>query len=133
MKQSVTQDSTKREHIQCLYVRTHTKRSDMDHTVLSANYTMPAFWFASVSPDGATSNWDGRHLARTYYSFIDPEGMRGWVNWPGWLTYSGWFAHISGYPSATGRVQDKEVRWPKTDVIPLFHSTNATVPILWDR
>ena len=25
-----------------------TKRSDMDHTVLAANYTMPAFSFASV-------------------------------------------------------------------------------------
>jgi len=26
----------------------HTKRSDMDHAVLPANYTMPAFCFASV-------------------------------------------------------------------------------------
>jgi len=30
------------------HVRTHTKRSDMDHTVLPANYTMPAFCPASV-------------------------------------------------------------------------------------
>jgi len=28
--------------------RTHTERSDMDHTVLPANYTMPAFCFASL-------------------------------------------------------------------------------------
>jgi len=26
----------------------HTERSDMDHTVLPENYTMPAFCFASV-------------------------------------------------------------------------------------
>jgi len=28
--------------------RTHTERSDMDHTVLPATYTMPAFCIASV-------------------------------------------------------------------------------------
>jgi len=28
--------------------RTHTERSDMDLTVLRANYTMPAFCFASI-------------------------------------------------------------------------------------
>jgi len=27
---------------------------------------------------------------------------------PGWLTYSGRFTHISGHPSAAGRVQDRE-------------------------
>ena len=30
------------------------------------------------------------------------------LSWPGWLTYSGQFTHISGHPSATGRVQDGE-------------------------
>ena len=35
------------------------------------------------------------------------------LSWPGWLTYSGWLTHISGYLSATGRVQDREVRRPK--------------------
>ena len=30
------------------HVKTHRKRSDMDHTVLPANYTMPAFCVASV-------------------------------------------------------------------------------------
>jgi len=29
-------------------------------------------------------------------------------SWPGWLTNSGRFTHISGHPSATGRVQDEE-------------------------
>jgi len=35
------------------------------------------------------------------------------LSWPGWLTYSGRFARISGYISATGRAQDREVRRPK--------------------
>jgi len=39
--------------------------------------------------------------------------------WPGWLTYSGRFTHVSGHPSATGRSQDREIRRPKTDVLPL--------------
>jgi len=32
------------------------------------------------------------------------------LSWPGWLTYSGWLTHISGYPSASGRAKDSEVR-----------------------
>ena len=35
-----------------------------------------------------------------------PEDER--LSWPGWLTYSGRLTHISGHPSATGRVQDGE-------------------------
>ena len=30
------------------------------------------------------------------------------LSWPGWLARSGWFTHLSGHPSATGRVQDSE-------------------------
>ena len=61
---SVTQDSTKRAYIQCLYsaISGHTKRSYTDHTVLPANYTMPAFMFRKRSSDGATPNCGGRHL-----------------------------------------------------------------------
>jgi len=29
------------------------------------------------SPDGATANVGGRHPIAAYYSFIDPEGMKG--------------------------------------------------------
>jgi len=49
------------------------------------------------------------------------------LSWPGWLTYSGWFTYISCHPSATGRAQVKEVRRPKTDVLPLFHATNQCI------
>jgi len=48
------------------------KRSDMDHTVLPAKYTMPAF-----PPDGASSKCGGKHLIAAHYSFIDLERMKG--------------------------------------------------------
>jgi len=72
------------------------KRSDMDHTVLPANYTMPAF----RSPDGTTPKWGSRHPI--YLS--TPIGM----SWPGWLTYSGRFTYVNGHLSATSQVQDRE-------------------------
>ena len=40
--------------------------------------------FRKRSPDSATSKWGGRHLMGACYSFIDPEGMRGWVGLVGW-------------------------------------------------
>jgi len=55
---------------------THTERSDMDHTVLPANYTMPAFCFASIHQIVTTTNSGERHLIGACYSFIDPEGMK---------------------------------------------------------
>jgi len=55
------------------------------------------------------------------------------LRWPGWLTYSGRFTHISGHPSAAGRAQDREVRRPKTDVIPLCHATNSSTSLLYLR
>jgi len=33
--------------------------------------------FRKRSTDGATSNGGGTHLIGAYYSFIDPEGMKG--------------------------------------------------------
>ena len=36
------------------------------------------------SPDGATPNWGSRHPIAAYYLFIDPEGMKGWVDLVGW-------------------------------------------------
>jgi len=47
---------------------------------------------------------------RTYYSFIDPEGMKGWVGLVGWVIY---MAYPSGHPSATGRAQYSESSPPK--------------------
>jgi len=43
----------------------------MDHTVLPANYTMPAFHQMAPPLNVA------KHLIAAHYSFIDPERMKG--------------------------------------------------------
>jgi len=100
----------------------------MDHTVLPANYTMPAFCFASVHqmvplPREVKASDGG--LLLTYRPRRDER-----LSWPGWLIYSGWLTHISGYPSATGRAQDSEVRRRKdrrSTVIPRNQPTICTL------
>jgi len=48
----------------------------MDHTVLPANYTPPPY--RNRSPDGANMiAGGGGYLIAAYYSFIDPERMKG--------------------------------------------------------
>ena len=39
---------------------------------------MPAF-IRKRWPDGANPNLDCRHPIAAYYSFVDPEGMKGWI------------------------------------------------------
>ena len=48
----------------------------MDHTVLPANNTIPAFYLRQRPADGAAADCSERHLIPAYYSFIDPE--MGW-------------------------------------------------------
>ena len=86
-----------------------------------ANYTMPAF-LCKRSPDGTTQTEvaDIQLQLNTHL----PTRRDGRLSWPGWLTYSGQFTHISGHPSAKGRAQDRKVRRPKADVLPLCHATN---------
>jgi len=81
-------------------------RSNMDHTVLPANYTMPAF------PSWAFTRWRF-HWMRWRTSNCSSL----LIYWPheverlsrlGWLTYSGRLTHTSGHPSNTGRAQDGE-------------------------
>ena len=63
-------------------------RSGVDHTVLPANHTTPAF--TRSSPVGATTEWIVIAQAdEAYNSFIDPVRMKG-------------------YPSAAGPVQTSE-------------------------
>jgi len=54
--------------------KVHTKHSGIDHTVLPANNTMPAFtYFPSWrSPDVTTTATEAADI-----SFIDPERMKG--------------------------------------------------------
>ena len=87
--------------------KVNTKRSGMDHTVLPANNTMPAFPSWAFTRYHHHSNWGSRHPIAAHYSFIDPKKDER-LSWPSWLAHSRWFTHISGHPSATGRAQDSE-------------------------
>jgi len=40
-------------------------------------YLETAFHLRKRSPDGATAGCSGRHLIAAYYTFIDPERMKG--------------------------------------------------------
>ena len=51
------------------------------------------------------------------------------LSWPCWLTYSGRFTHISGYPPAVGRVQDREsspVKDQRSVTAPLNRSSSRS-------
>ena len=74
---------TKSSYIAPFVVCIISKPYDMDHTVLPANYKMPAVP-RKHSPDGATPNCGSRHPIPTYYSFIDLKGMKGWVGLVAW-------------------------------------------------
>jgi len=104
----------------------HLKHSGMDHTVLPANNTMPAFpsW---CSPDDTPQQLRQRTSNCSSVLIYRPQRDER-LRWPSWLTYSGWFTHISGNPSATGRAQDSEstpakdrqIRENKTDHLPSY-------------
>jgi len=49
----------------------------MDRTVLPANNTMPVPFLRKRSPDGVAPKWGSRHRIAAYYSFVNPEGMKG--------------------------------------------------------
>jgi len=78
----------------------------MDHTVLPANNTMPAFpsW---RSPDVTTQQLR-QQTSNCSSLLIYRHRKDERLSWPGWLTYSGWLTHISGHPSATSRARDSE-------------------------
>ena len=63
------------------------------------------------------------HLIPAYYSFIDPERMKGWVGLLGWPVADGLptlvVTHQLQVERRTGKVRQSE-----TDVLPLCHTTN---------
>jgi len=59
----------------------HTERSDMVHTVLPGNYTMPAYIFVSIH-QMAPPLTERQVFDAAYYSFIDP-GRDERLSWPG--------------------------------------------------
>ena len=57
------------------------------------------------------------HFYMGYYSFYRPRKNKR-LSRPSQLAYSGRFTHISGYPSAVGRAQDRERSPVETDILP---------------
>jgi len=78
----------------------------MDDTVLSANTPCLPF-LCKRSSDGASPNSGRRHSQLQLTTHLSTQRDER-LSWHGRLTYSGRFTHISGHPSATGRVQDTE-------------------------
>ena len=109
---SMEGEERKSINIATFILRVVSKCSDISYTVLPANYTMPYF-LCKRSPDGVTRNWDDRHLIAAYDLFIDPEGMKGWVDLAGW-PIARRFTHINQLHVErwTGKV-----RRPKTVVM----------------
>ena len=86
----------------------------MDHTVLHANNTTPAFPSCAFTRCRHHSNCGSRHLSNCSSLLIYRPRKDERLSWPSWLTYSGWLTHISGHPSAASRAQDSE-RTPAKD------------------
>jgi len=87
----------------------HSKRSGVDHTVLPANNTTPAFpsWAFTRchhSPPQQLQQQTSNCSSLLIYQPQKDERL----SWPSWLTYSRWLTHISGHPSATSRAKDSE-------------------------
>ena len=65
------------------------------------------------------------HLITAYYSFIDPERMKGWVGLVGWPVADGLPTLVVTHQLQVERRTGK-VRRPETDVLPLCHATTTT-------
>ena len=80
------------------------------------------------SPDGATTDCGHRHLIAAYYSFIDLERMKGWVN------LVGQFTHISSHPLAVGRAQDREsspVKDQRSTAVAYYATNLSNFGVAW--
>jgi len=66
------------------------KRSGVNHTAFTLQ-THHTCFTRSLSPEGATAAVysNSSNLITAYYSFIDPERMKGWVGLVGWPTADG--------------------------------------------
>ena len=89
----------KEEYLYTAILLSITKCSDMDNTVLPANYTMSPFLVSvhQMALSRLRQQTSNCSLLLIYQPRKDER-----LCWPGWLTYSGPFTHISGYPSALG-------------------------------
>ena len=99
------------------------RRPGVDHTVLPANNTTPAF--TRSSPGGATTEWTVTAPAdEAYYSLIDAVRMKGWVCLVGWPIADVWSTKWSSVQLAVRRRTGK-VRRSKTSVLPLCYAAKG--------
>ena len=75
------------------------------------------------SPDGASPDWGCGHQIAAYTTHLStPKEWKAELAWLADLQQTV-YPHISGHPSAAGRVQDREVHRSKTNVPPQHHAT----------
>jgi len=82
------------------------RRSDMEHTFnLQTTPCLPLAFVRihQMAPPQTVVTTSSCSLLLIYRPRKDER-----LSWLSWLTYSGRFTHISGHPSAVGRVQDSE-------------------------
>jgi len=75
----------------------------MNHTVLPANNTMPAFTSKAFTRWRHQWLWSKTSKCSLLLIYRHRKDER--LSWPVWLTYIGRFTHISGHLSAVGRAQ----------------------------
>jgi len=76
------------------------------------------------SPDGATTTEAADIQLQLYYSFIDAEGMKGWVGLIGWHIADGLPTQVVVTHQLQVKRRTAKVHRPETDVIPQDHATN---------
>jgi len=59
------------------------------HSFFTLQLHHTCLYLVKHSPDGAATDSDNSCLIAAYYSFIDPERMKGWVGLVGWPTAYG--------------------------------------------
>jgi len=90
-----------------LFVVSHTQSTQVRITQFTYVYTNACLYLVSVHQMALPLTCDGVQQTAAYYSFIDPERMKGSVGLVSGPT-ADHFSHISGQPSSVGRAQDRE-------------------------
>jgi len=92
--------------------------------LLSARPAVTSVTFHHMAPHTST------HPIPAYYSFIDPERMKGWVGLVGWPVADGLPTVVVTHQLLVERRTGK-VHRPENDVLPLCHATSVMVRGLW--
>ena len=95
---------------------------------ITCKYTMRAFPSSHSLDVAASTKYSSRHPVAAYYSFIDPERMKGWAGLVGWPVAGGLPTLVVIHQLQVERRTGK-VRRPKTDALttePRHHAITAS-------